>query len=93
MVTARKIINSAFRKIHVLGVGSTLSAEEANDALDTLNAMLASWSAEGDLIFTETVEEFPCTEAETYTMGVGGDFDTVAPVSYTHLTLPTIYSV
>lgn len=78
--TARKIINSALRKIEVLAAGETPEASEAQDALDELNAMISSWTIEGLRADFTTMEEFPVTPAaRDYTMGVGGDFDTVRP--------------
>lgn len=79
MATARDIVKSTLRKIHVLGKGQELDADEANDALNALNEMLAVWSAEGDLIFTESKETFSLSGALSYTIGVGGDFDTIRP--------------
>lgn len=79
MTTALDIIKSAARKIHVLGVGQTLEAAIAEDGRALLNSMLASWSAEGDLIFAETTEIFTLTGAESYTIGTGGTFNTTTP--------------
>lgn len=80
MTTARDIVKGALRKISAIGRGSSLSDEEAQDALTLLNGMLASWGAEGNLIFTETKETFPLTSSATYTIGSGGDFNTSRPV-------------
>lgn len=80
MATARDIIEASLRKIHVVGRGQSLPSDEANDALDTLNAMLDSWSVEGGLVYAETQETFSLTGAQSYTIGDGGDFDTVLPV-------------
>lgn len=79
MTTARDIIKSSLRKIHVLGKGQELDADEANDALNALNEMLAVWSAEGDLIFTESKDTFPLTGDISYTIGTGATFNTVRP--------------
>lgn len=81
MTTALDLIKSSLRKIHVLGTGATLPNEEAADALSALNNMLASWSVEGDLVFTETIETFNLTNGQyEYTIGTGGDFNTVRPI-------------
>lgn len=80
MTTARDIIESALRKIHVLGVGSSLSGEEADQALDALNTMIASLSVEGMMIYAETIESFSLVSGtSTYTIGTGGDFNTSRP--------------
>lgn len=77
ITTARDLVKASLRKISALGVGQSLSAEEAQDALDELNNMLSDWSVEGDLIFTETKETFNLTDNKTtYTIGLGQDFDT-----------------
>lgn len=81
MTTARDIIKAALRKIAVLGTGASLDANEANDALGTLNAMIASWSAEGNMVYVETKETFSLTNERIYTIGSGANFDTVRPIS------------
>tara|TARA_R100000008_G_C3569327_1_gene161068 strand:+ start:80 stop:790 length:711 start_codon:yes stop_codon:yes gene_type:complete len=87
MTTARDIIKGALRKIHKLGSGQSLAPEDASDALETLNDMIATWSIEGGLIFTETKETFPVSGgAVSYTIGSGGDFDTVKPVKIFSMT-------
>lgn len=84
MTTARDIITSALRKIQVLGTGSSLDANEADEALDTLNAMLASFSAEGYQTYQNFNETFTFTTSkESYTIGSGQDFDTAAPIEIT----------
>lgn len=79
MTTARQFINRALKKIGILGVGETISAEEAADGLVVLNDMLDSWSVDGGLVYTDTVETFTLTTAASYTIGSGGDFNTTRP--------------
>jgi hypothetical protein len=84
--TARDIIEAALRKLHVLGKGQSLDDAEAQDALEALNDMTAIWSAEGDLIFTESKETFPLVGSQAaYTIGEGGDFNTVRPQYFSHI--------
>lgn len=80
MTTALNIIEGALRKIAVLGRGVTLSAEDTADALQVLNSMLSSLSAQGGFVYTETRETFNLTSAATYTIGSGGDYDTARPL-------------
>lgn len=80
MTTARDLIESALRKIHVLGTGASLDDTEAQDALSTLNAMMATWSAEGDMIYAETIETFNLSGAASYTIGSGATFNTDRPL-------------
>ena len=77
MTTARDIVNAALRKIAVLGQGSSLSNQELQDGLSALNMMVASWSVEGNLVFTQQFETFSIVSGQkTFTIGTGGDFDT-----------------
>lgn len=81
MTTARTLIKSALRKISVLGAGQSLAAEEAADALSALNAMLASWSVEGTMVFTETKENFSLVAGtDSYTIGTSQTFNTSKPI-------------
>lgn len=84
MTTAREIITTSLRKIHVLGKGVTLSSDEADDALGVLNGLLAFLSAEGAMVFQETKEDFTLVGNQaSYTVAVGGDFNTIAPLYIT----------
>ncbi|MBU6232388.1 hypothetical protein KGP36_07175 [Patescibacteria group bacterium] len=47
MTTALDVIRAAMRKIGLLASGQEPSANEAKDALECLNDMLASWEAKG----------------------------------------------
>lgn len=87
MTTARDMIKASLKNIAVLGAGSSLSNEEAQDAFDMLNGILSQWSAEGSLIFQKTVETFPLTTANSYTIGTGGDFNTDRPSEVTFVTV------
>jgi hypothetical protein len=80
MSTVRDLIFDALKKIHVVGVGQNLTDEQAQSAFRSLNDLLDSWSVEGGLVFTHTQETFPLVNGkQTYTIGSGGDFDTVKP--------------
>jgi len=80
MANARGIINRALLLISAIGKGQVVPADEAQDGLVTLNSMLSSWSVDGLLVFNETREILPLTIGKTsYTIGVGGDFNTLKP--------------
>lgn len=80
MSTVRDLIYDALKKIHVVGVGQNLTAEQGQSALRTLNDLLASWSVEGGLVYTQTRETFNLTNGkQLYTIGSGADFNTVRP--------------
>lgn len=85
MTNARTIINQAARKIGVVGRGQALSAEEATDALEALNDILSTFSAETGPIYAITSETFSLTGATSYTIGSGGNFNTARPVDITSL--------
>jgi hypothetical protein len=56
------------------------AAEEA-DSFDVLNEMLESWSLNGLMITKIVREQFPLVPGQqTYTIGVGGNFDTSRPI-------------
>ena len=82
MTTVRQVIEASMRIIGELGEGQSMTAEQGQDALVSLVDMIASWSVEPSLIYTETVESFTLTAGDgSYTIGSGGDFDTSRPVS------------
>lgn len=80
MTTARQLIKDSLRKIHALGTGQTLDGDEANDALGVFNDMLSELSIEHAGVYQETKETFNLTGASSYTIAVGGDFNTESPL-------------
>lgn len=82
-ITARQIVENAAKKLSILGRGQTLSADEADDGLNVLNAMLGSWSSDDCLIYTKTRETFSLTGAQSYTIGTSADFNTAKPLHIT----------
>lgn len=80
MTTALDIIQRALRTINVLGDGETASASQAQDALDALNDVIASWSNENLMIYVTTKEQFSLISGQAeYSIGIGGNFNTVRP--------------
>lgn len=76
MTTARDICNSILRKLHILGQGQVKGADELNIVLDNVNDMLATWSVEGSLVYTESSDTFSLTSGkQKYTIGTGQDFE------------------
>lgn len=81
MTTARELITRSFRKAKILARGENLTAEEANDGLAELNALLSSWSTEGLMAYSRVSENFTLTPNDgEYTIGSGGDFNTIRPM-------------
>lgn len=82
MTTARTIVKKALQKIGVLIKQEDPSADEANDALDALNAMLSSWSNDSMTIYARVWETFNLVAGDgEYTIGTGGDFNTSRPLT------------
>lgn len=55
--------------------------DEANDALDTLNAMIESWSTEAMMIYARAWETFSLVANQlSYTIGTGQNFNTTRPI-------------
>lgn len=79
MTTARALIEDVAKLINVIGAGEALPAADAKDGLNTLNDLIESLGLEGDFLFAETEESYPLTGTAEFTMGIGGDFNTVRP--------------
>lgn len=76
MTTASDIITAAFNKI---GVYSPTAAQQAT-AFTSLNNMISFWGVEG-MQHSVTSESFSLVSGvASYTIGSGGDFDTVRPI-------------
>jgi hypothetical protein len=81
MTTALGIIKSAMRKAGVLTKNETPSADEAQDALDTLNELIASISNDSLIVYARTVESFSLVAGtKSYTIGSGATFNTTRPI-------------
>lgn len=83
MTTLQDIITKSFRKVGILTLNETPTADMANDAVDAINDMLASWEAEHSLLcYARSWETFTLTGGQkSYTMGSGGNFNTVRPAA------------
>jgi hypothetical protein len=79
--TARDLIKGSLRLIGALASGETPPADELQDGLSALNAMVGSWSTESLSVFYKVREEFTLTASQqSRTIGVGGNFDTARPI-------------
>lgn len=81
MTTARDIIQKSLQKIGAIVKNEPPSADEANDALDSLNALISSWSNDSLNIYARTWETFNLTASSSYTIGTGGNFNTARPTN------------
>lgn len=80
MTTALDIITQAYEESGILTKTETPTNEEAQTGLTRLNRLVSSWSNSSVLIFERATENFPLTNLQiSYTIGSGGDFDTVRP--------------
>lgn len=81
MATALTIITKAMQKSGILTANEVPTSEEANDALDSLNGMLASWSNDSLMCVSRVTESFVLSSGVgVYTIGDGQTFDTVRPI-------------
>ncbi len=78
-MTARTIVKKALQKIGALVKSEEPSADESDDGLAALNALMASWSNDSLNIYARTLETFNLTGSASYTIGSGGNFNTVRP--------------
>jgi len=83
MITAHTMIQSAMRKMQVLGVDRSPTALEAADGLYALNAMLDLWSIERLMVYQiqQTTHSWASGVASR-TIGNGGDFNTGRPIKF-----------
>lgn len=77
--TVNDLIALAFRDSGVFGVGQTPAAQDTNDALNRVNMMLAQWQRRRWLIWHLVTTEILSTGAQSYTVGIGGDFNIQRP--------------
>ncbi len=81
MSTIRDIATRSLRLIEEVGAGESASSEDAFDAMKSLITMIDSWSIQNQLVYTESRENFALTVGDgEYTIGSGGDFNTVRPI-------------
>lgn len=79
MTTAQDLILLSLKEAGVVGVGQTPQAEDSNDALTLLNAMMGQWQRRRWLVYHLIDVVCQGTGALNYTVGPGGDFDIARP--------------
>lgn len=80
-MTPRQLISSSLRLLGVIATSEAPTANEANDALLSLNALIDSWSNESLMIPFKVRESFPLVvNQQLYTFGPSGDFDSPRPL-------------
>lgn len=79
MTTAGDLISLSLREAGVIGVGQTAAAQDANDALRLLNAMIAQWRRRRWIVYTLVESVLQANGSLYYTVGAGGDFNITRP--------------
>ena len=81
MATAGDLINRSLRTAGILAAGETADANMANDALVTLNDVLAGLSNEGLMFYSTSTDTLTLDGSSFYTFGEDGlpDLDSVRP--------------
>lgn len=79
LTTPQDLISFSLKAIGALGVGQSALTEDNTDAFNALNAMLAVWNRKRWLIWHLVDVVKVSTGAQSYTVGVGGDFNTPRP--------------
>jgi len=91
--TALDLITRSMRLAKVLAAGETPTADEANDALATLNDILENWDVEPMSLWgTANFVGATVPGKATYTIGPGGDLDATRParISDAYVTLANV---
>lgn len=75
ITTPVDLISLALKTAGVIGVGQTPDAADTFDCFLILNAMIAQWNRQRYLIYTLEDVGFVSTGAQSYTVGIGGQFN------------------
>lgn len=78
----------------VLGVGDTVAAEDAEDMLTALNAMLDSWATERLLVYVDSTDTISLTAGDpSFTVGPTGETVSGYPIKVLNSTYVTVSGV
>lgn len=79
--TVRELIKASLRKINAIQPGEDPTDDDLNISLESLEAMVDSWSNNKLLIYTMNPYYFLAEpNKQTYTLGPGGDWDVERPM-------------
>lgn len=85
-MTILDLITASLRRLGVLAAGEVPTAEDASDALDTLNQLLDSWATERLQIPTVTRTTWTIVSGtQNYTLGSTGTIAVARPVIIEHI--------
>lgn len=73
--TAGYIVNEAFKKANLAGLGQAMDGADVVTGIDDLSDMLAQWNEQRWLVWHEVDVSFVSTGAIQYTVGPGGNFN------------------
>lgn len=80
--TFRDIFKGSLRAIHCLESGEEPDGPQIQDGIVIANQMLDAWAAEGFMLFTSLISDFPLVANQAdYTLGAAGDFNIARPPS------------
>lgn len=79
-MTVSGLIQQALMLMGDMGPGYTASNDVLNTGLETANAMLASWSAEGNMVPFVSANNWTATGAAAVTFGTGGTLNSPRPL-------------
>ena len=77
--TAQTLIKAALRSIGAIATGETPTSAELDEGLEALQFMLRNWSSRNIRLFYTETDTVSLGGSYTYTIGSGGDVDTVRP--------------
>jgi hypothetical protein len=81
VATVTSIVKLALKDAGVIGGRETPTDDEMQDAMDTLNQMLAMWRTQTLSVYCQKQETIAVTGATSYTIGTGGNLNVERPVS------------
>jgi len=85
MATAQDIITRAYKTARILGEGETPTDAMISDGLVYLNDLIQDLSNQRLMIWETTQETITCDGSTSYSIGSGGDKDTVRPLKLTNV--------
>lgn len=81
MTSIRTLIQDALIELGVVAPGDSITAEDADFGLRTLNRLIERWNTESLMIYTVNRDTFTLTPGkQDYLLGVGGDWSISRPV-------------
>lgn len=78
--TALDLFKLALKDLGALGIGQSISPDDTQDALSTVNMMLDSWQTERLMVYHLLDTAILSTGKQSYTIGIGGDFNIARPI-------------